>query len=73
MTHPLLDAARAYVGDRPPGAYFRWTRELDDEDATSEAVLAMLEGCDPRQAVKVYRSAASAWRRVTGHYDETVR
>lgn len=59
--HPFFDTARFVCGDRP---YFDW--RLKWEEAMSEAVLALLEGRDPTQAVKTCRSQELSWERECG-------
>lgn len=61
--HPLFDAARAIVGPRVTSLV-----TLHDplhEDLLSEAVLALLEGRDPAEAVRAYGARERAYGRVT--------
>lgn len=59
--HVLLDAARQLVPDRAPGARYQWREEALAQDLRSEAVVAMLEGRDPAEAVRAYRAREGAW------------
>jgi hypothetical protein len=56
--HVLFDAAHALVGRV---WYGDTMYDPLKEDAMSEAILAMLEGRDPREAVRHYLAAERAW------------
>ena len=60
--HSLYSQAQELLGStRSSGRALKWQSELDHEDATQIAVLALLEGGDPSPAVKAFRSAQRAW------------
>jgi hypothetical protein len=61
--HPLFDAARAIVGRR--GSSLVTLYDPLPDDPMSEAVLALLEGSDPREAVRRYRATELSWGRIT--------
>lgn len=61
---PLFEQARVIV----PDSAYEWrsiTHDPLNEDLRSEAVLAMLEGRDPSEAVQLFRSAENGWRAMT--------
>jgi len=60
-THPLLEAAAALVPMPTPGHLLMFRRELTAQDARSEAVLALVEGRDPRAAALAFEAAERAW------------
>jgi hypothetical protein len=61
--HLIFDLARELVGPSTSGL----TVFLDPlhEDLLSEAVVALVAGADPADAVRRFRSSEHAWRRVT--------
>jgi hypothetical protein len=61
--HPLFDQARAIVGPNRSGLTV--LRDPLYDDLIAVATLAILQGRDPAEAVRRFRSAELAWRRVT--------
>lgn len=59
--HPLLEQARQLAGSW----YGNTLYDAGREDAAGEAVLALLEGRDPREAIRAYRAEETAWQRMT--------
>jgi hypothetical protein len=59
--HPLLEAARQLVPEPVRGARLAWWSECLADDLRSEAVLALLEGRDPAEAVARYRAREHTW------------
>lgn len=60
LGHPLFDAARAIVGmDR---GTLTMLHDPLREDLLSEAVVALVEGRDPSEAVRRFRAIENGWR-----------
>lgn len=66
--HPMLDEARMLAGDLWYGDDIY---NADREDAAGEAVLAMLEGRDPQEAVRAYYARAAGYQRSTTPWQYT--
>jgi hypothetical protein len=64
LGHDLFDRARAIVG--VPRSGLTILHDPLHEDLLSVAVVALVEGSDPSEAVRQYRASETAWRRVTG-------
>jgi hypothetical protein len=64
--HPLFEAAARIVPVAGRGGVVSfWDEELE-YDLRSEAVLAMLDGRDPIEAIRTYRSRERRWRHLAG-------
>lgn len=63
FVHPLLERARAIVGPRRTSLTTLYDPLHDD--LVAEAALALVEGRDPVQAVRSYRSTEHRWGRLT--------
>ena len=61
--HPLFDQARAIVGPNRSGLTV--LRDPLYDDLIAVATLAILQGRDPAEAVRRFRSAELSWRRIT--------
>lgn len=61
LIHPLLDAAAELVPMGVTGTLLRFRAEMTVEDARSEAVVALIEGRDPSDAVKAFMARERAW------------
>jgi hypothetical protein len=61
--HRLFDRARAIVGPRRSSLVTLYDPLHDD--LLSEATLALLEGRDPREAIRAFRAREQAFGRIT--------
>jgi hypothetical protein len=61
--HDLFDRARQILGPRRTTLVF--LHDTLYEDLMSEATLALIEGRDPRDAIRVFRSRERAFGRIT--------
>jgi hypothetical protein len=61
--HPFFDRARAIVG--PRRSTLTVLADPLPDDLIAVAVLALVEGADPREAVRRFKAIERAWGRIT--------